>query len=79
LKLRLVAALSDSIFQSELLMAEGPFVRSFPEWEGYRFFLLDGAPSRGAHIIETLESRLADLGADVASTGERLAGFHRVE
>ena len=41
IKLRLVAALSDSIFQGELLMAERPFVRLFPEWEGYRFFLAD--------------------------------------
>ena len=44
-RLRLVAALSDSIFQGELLMAEQPFVRLFPEWEGYRFFLAD-APAR---------------------------------
>ena len=30
-------------------------------------------------LTELLESRLADFGADVASTAERLAGFHRVE
>jgi hypothetical protein len=78
-KLRLVGALSDSIFQSELVMAESAFVRTFPEWEGYRFFLVDGPPERMAGVAAVLESRTADFGVDVASTTERLAGFHRVE
>jgi hypothetical protein len=79
MKLRLVGALSDSIFQSELLMGEAPFLRAFPEWEGYRFFLVDAPSGQGGQITELLESRLTDFGADVASTAERLAGFHRVE
>jgi putative ABC transport system permease protein len=78
-KLRLVAALSDSIFQGELLMAEQPFVRLFPEWEGYRFFLADAPIGQTGELTELLESRLSDWGVDVASTAERLAGFHRVE
>ena len=41
LKLRIVAALSDSIFQSELLMSEKNFLRLFPSEEGYRMFLVD--------------------------------------
>jgi putative ABC transport system permease protein len=79
IKLRLVAALSDSIFQGEMLMAEQPFVRLFPEWEGYRFFLVDAPLGQTPELTELLESRLSDFGADVASTAERLAGFHRVE
>ena len=78
-RLRLVAALSDSIFQGELVMAEQPFVRLFPEWEGYRFFLADAPLGQTGELTELLESRLADFGVDVASTAERLAGFHRVE
>jgi ABC-type lipoprotein release transport system permease subunit len=78
-RLRLVAALSDSIFQGELLMAEQPFVRLFPEWEGYRFFLADAPIGQTGELTELMESRLADWGIDVASTSERLAGFHRVE
>src|SRR4029450_5420924 len=35
-----------------------------------------GQPSQ---ITELLESRLSDFGVDVASTRDRLAGFHRVE
>jgi hypothetical protein len=79
IKLRVVAALADSIFQGELIMAEQPFVRFFPEWEGYRFFLADAPASQTSPITELLESRLSDFGVDVASTRDRLAGFHRVE
>ncbi len=79
IKLRLVAALSDSIFQGELVMAERPFVRLFPEWEGYRFFLADAPIGQTPEVTELLESRLSDFGVDVASTADRLAGFHRVE
>jgi ABC-type lipoprotein release transport system permease subunit len=78
-RLRLVAALSDSIFQGELLMAEQRFVRVFPEWEGYRFFLADTPTARAPAVTGVLESRLSDFGVDVASTAQRLAGFHRVE
>ena len=78
-RLRLVAALADSIFQGELLMAEPQFVRRFPEWEGYRFFLVEAPLGQTGELTELLESRLADFGVDVAPTAERLAGFHRVE
>ena len=77
LKLRVVAALSDSIFQSELLMSEKNFLRLFPAEEGYRMFLID-APNAQA-VSTTLEDRLSDFGFDVVATDERLANFHRVE
>src|SRR6185503_2367092 len=37
LRLKLVAALADSVFQGELLMSEANFVKLFPEQQGYRF------------------------------------------
>ncbi|HEX8456782.1 MAG TPA: ABC transporter permease [Pyrinomonadaceae bacterium] len=79
LRLRFVGALSDSLFQSELLMSERNFLRAFPAEEGYRFFLLDAAPERAAAVMALLESRLSDFGFDASATGERLAEFHRVE
>ena len=79
LRLRFVAALSDSLFQSELLMSERHFLRAFPEQEGYRFFLLDAAPEKAAEVAALLESRLSDFGFDATGAGERLAEFHRVE
>ena len=77
--LRVVAALRDSMFQSELLMSEANFLRLFPEEEGFRFLLVDADEGRRDLARATLESALADLGADATGTGERLAAFHRVE
>ena len=77
--LRIVGALSDSIFQRELLIGEAHFERVFPDYEGYRFFLIDAPPARTAEVSAALEDRLADFGLDVVSAGERLAAFHRVE
>ena len=78
-RLRLVAALSDSIFQSELLIPEKSFLRLFPDEEGYRFFLIDAEPAIVSDVARSLEERLSDFGFDVTSTSERLASFHRVE
>jgi len=79
-RLRIVAALSDSLFQSELLISEKNFVRLFPDQQGYRFFLID-VPNhdRSPDVAAALEDRLADFGFDVQSTSERMASFHRVE
>lgn len=79
IRLRLVAALRDSIFQSELLMAEGRFLELFPEEDGYRFLLIEAAPERTAEVAEQIEAALSDVGADATGTAERLAEFHRVE
>lgn len=77
--MRLVGALADSLFQSELLMSEKNFLRLFPDQGGYGFFLLDVAPEQSATVTAALESQLSDFGFDVTSTAERLASFHRVE
>jgi ABC-type lipoprotein release transport system permease subunit len=78
--LRVVAALSNSVFQSEMLMSEANFIRHFPDQQGYRYFLMDlSDPTQASAVSATLEDRLADYGFDVQSTSERLASFHRVE
>jgi hypothetical protein len=78
-KLRMVAALSDSIFQAELLISEKSFFKLFPDLPGYRFFLLEGTSGKAPEFASTLESTLSDYGFDVTSTGERLDAYHRVE
>jgi putative ABC transport system permease protein len=79
IRLRLVAALRDSLFQSELLISEENFLRFFPEQEGYRFFMIDAPLARAADVTRTLEEGLADLGFDVSRSRDRLAAYHRVE
>jgi ABC-type antimicrobial peptide transport system permease subunit len=77
-RLRFVAALTDSIFQSELVMSEANFRRAFPDQAGYQMFLVETA----APIEETsreIEQGLSDAGGDAVATGAYLASFHRVE
>jgi len=76
-RLRLVGALRDSIFQSELVMAETRFRELFPEQEGYRLLLVDASDAEST--ATALENALGDLGADATLTAARLAEFHRVE
>ena len=79
IRMRLVAALEDSVFQSELIMGERAFRRLFPGQEGYRVFLLDVARRDEPAVVARLESTLADQGFDAATTRDRLAAYHRVE
>ncbi len=74
-RLRLVAALTGSIFQSELLISEKNFVRLFPSYGGYRVFLIDGPRSQEGQ----LEEALASYGFDAQPAAERLASYFRVE
>jgi ABC-type antimicrobial peptide transport system permease subunit len=79
LRLRLVAALRDSMFQGELLISEANFLTSFPQNEGFRFFVLDDPGPDPDALIQLLEERLAGYGLKVESSLERLAAYHRVE
>jgi putative ABC transport system permease protein len=78
-RLRLVAALADSIFQGELLMSDANFVRLFPAQAGYQFLLVDTSEQRAAAVAAAIEQGAGDLGADAMSTVERLGEFHAVE
>jgi putative ABC transport system permease protein len=78
-RLRLVAALERSLLQGELLISEANFLRLFPDYEGYRVFLIDTPPAGAASVTEMLEDALSDYGFDVIATAARLAAFNRVE
>jgi hypothetical protein len=78
-RLRLVAALRDSIFQSQLMMSEANFVRLFPDQPGYQLLLADVPPSMASEFQRQIETGGRDLGLSLTSPAERLAEFHRVE
>jgi ABC-type antimicrobial peptide transport system permease subunit len=73
-----VALLQQSIFQSELLLADGNFRRLYPRQEGYAFFLIQ-TPGRTGDVKKTLENALADHGLAVGTTADRLAQYLAVE
>ena len=76
---RIVGALAPGLLQSELVTSERHFESAFPERAGASFFLLDVPHGRQEEVATGLEEALSDFGFDVASAGERLAAFHRVE
>lgn len=78
-RLRIVAALADSVLQSELIIGERDFVRLFPRHEGYRLWLIDVPADRADAVTTHLEDRLSDFGVDVSDTRERWASYHEVE
>lgn len=78
-RLRLVAALRDSILQGELIVGEADFLRAFPDREGFRFFLVDAPAAEAEALAVPLEEALADWGVSVESAPARLDAYHRVE
>jgi ABC-type lipoprotein release transport system permease subunit len=78
-RLRIVAALEDSILQGALIISEENFVRLFPGQEGYRFFLVDVPSSKAPALAGPLTEHLADRDMRVESARERLDAYHRVE
>jgi hypothetical protein len=79
IRLRLVAALADSVLQSQLMMSEANFLALFPEQEGYQFLLVEAPPDEAPAVATAIADGARELGADVIATSERLAEFHRVE
>ena len=78
-RLRVVATLSHSVFQSEILIGDAAFVRLYPQHEGHRLWMIDGDPSRSAALARLLEDRLTDAGVVVIDPAERLRGYQAVE
>jgi len=78
-RLRFVAALDDSLLQSELVMSESNFLKLFPEQEGFQVLLVDAPADRAGAIAGAIEAGASDLGADAMPTAQRLEEFHAVE
>jgi putative ABC transport system permease protein len=78
-KLRLVAAVANSILQGSLIIDEDEFVKRFPSESGYRFFLLDTPPSATDSLSATLSRALQDQGMEITPAVRRLDEFNAVQ
>ncbi len=78
-RLRLVATLATSVFQSEILISEESFLRHFPSRSGFSYFLVDTPAERAAEVSQALESSLDAYGFDALTAAEKLASFHAVQ
>ncbi len=77
-KLRLVGTLTDSPFQSELLMADTRFVKLFPTQDGYRVFLVHTPPGKERDVARVLETALRPNGLVATPTREKVAAYQAV-
>jgi putative ABC transport system permease protein len=78
-KLRVVALLSDSVFQSGLLMSEANFLKLYPSVEGYNLFLVASPSGQTEHVKQLLETALGDRSFDVTPSARRLEAYLAVE
>ena len=78
-RLRLVATLKSTVFQSELLISEQAFLEHFPGRGGYGYFLIDAPPADEHEIARTFEAGLAPFGFDVTTAREKLESYKVVE
>ncbi|HVK59038.1 MAG TPA: ABC transporter permease, partial [Candidatus Kapabacteria bacterium] len=78
-RVRIVAAVANSILQGNLVISERNFVARFPHEAGYRMFLIDAPSNAAEKVAETLSKALQDVGFSVTSTRERLAAFNAVQ
>jgi putative ABC transport system permease protein len=79
MKVRIVAAISDTVLQGDLVIAERHFEERFPDHGGYRRMLVDVSAERAEEVSGLLTSGLVDVGLSVESSVARLDRFHGVQ
>lgn len=77
--LKLVATLSDSIFQSELLMSAENFRRLYPSVDGFGVVLVDCAADKQNAIAQRLNTQLGEYAVDTEPTAYRLARYFQIQ
>jgi hypothetical protein len=78
-RLRIDGLLSDSIFQSSLLVSEPDFLRMYPGHEGYNFLLIQAPEGMEDEVRRMLELAYGDRGMRLTPTVERLNAYLAVE
>ena len=74
-KLKLVATLKGSVFQSELLMGESSFRKLFPGDNGFGVVLVDCPAVKQSELQRALNTQLGDYAVDTEPTSYRLARY----
>ncbi|MCK6483312.1 MAG: FtsX-like permease family protein [Phycisphaerae bacterium] len=78
--LRIVATLSGSVLQGELVVAESRLLELFPAVTGHGFFLIELDPSQDRDAaVRAIEHDLRRFGVDAQTTAARLNAYLAVE
>jgi hypothetical protein len=78
-KLRLVAALANSVLQGSLIIDEAEFVKRFPGESGYRMFLIDAPSNQAGRVSAALSRALQDMGLELTPAARRLDAYNAVQ
>lgn len=78
-KLRLVAALANSVLQGSLIIDEAEFVKRFPGESGYRMFLIDAPSNQVSAVSAALSRALQDVGMELTPAAKRLNAYNAVQ
>jgi hypothetical protein len=79
-RMKIVGLLKDSVFQSEVVIGDAAFRRSFPRTEGFSYFLLDVASGTDPKVVEqTFEQWLGAYGMEVTPTADRVSAYLAVQ
>jgi len=79
IKLLLIAALDNSVFQGNLLIADSLFIKNFPSSSGSKIMLIDAPSSKQERLSQLLNATFTDYGIELTTTTARLAEFNSVE
>ncbi len=77
-RLRFVALLQGSLFQSEVLLSDANFRRLYPREGGYKFFLIEPPAGKAEEVRRLLERGLANHGMTVEPTRKRVEAYLEV-
>ena len=78
-RLKLVATLSNSIFQSELLMGETNFRALFPAADGFGVVLVDTPAGKQDAVRQALNTQLGEYAVNAEPTSQRLAQYLTIQ
>lgn len=79
LNLKIVAGLSNSVFQGNILISDELFRKHFPSSSGSSIMLVDAPSDYQPELTDLFNSSLVDFGVEVKPTSVRLAEFNTVE
>lgn len=79
IKIKLMAGLSASVFQGNVLIDQSRFLKNFPASSGSSAFLIDANIENQEAIADELNLYFKDNGWEMTPTAERLATFKSIE
>jgi ABC-type antimicrobial peptide transport system permease subunit len=77
-KIRIIAGLANSIFQGYVLISDSFLLKAFPSQAGFNVFLVDAAQANTTDVMNGLQERWQDQGAEIQPTTERMAMFNEI-